>query len=111
LIKVQRPQDVIIFNNFGEIEWVEKKELRQIYPNPGWVEHNPDEIWDSVLITIKNLLNLLNLKPKDITSIGITNQRETTIVFDRETGKPLYNAIVWQCRRSDTICEEIKIEG
>ncbi len=101
----------IIFNNFGEIEWVEKKELRQIYPNPGWVEHNPDEIWDSVLITIKKSLESLNLKPKDITSIGITNQRETTIVFDRETGKPLYNAIVWQCRRSDSICEEIKDRG
>ncbi|HQJ57248.1 MAG TPA: glycerol kinase GlpK [Caldisericia bacterium] len=101
----------IIFNNFGEIEWVEKKELRQIYPNPGWVEHNPDEIWDSVLITIKKSLESLNLKPKDITSIGITNQRETTIVFDRETGKPLHNAIVWQCRRSDTICEEIKNRG
>ncbi|NLI56097.1 glycerol kinase GlpK [bacterium] len=101
----------IIFNNFGEIEWVEKKELRQIYPNPGWVEHNPDEIWDSVLITIKKSLESLNLKPKDITSIGITNQRETTIIFDRETGKPLYNAIVWQCRRSDTICEEIKDRG
>lgn len=101
----------IIFNNFGEIEWVEKKELRQIYPNPGWVEHNPDEIWDSVLITIKKSLESLNLKPKDITSIGITNQRETTIIFDRETGKPLHNAIVWQCRRSDTICEEIKDRG
>ncbi len=101
----------IIFNNFGEIEWVEKKELRQIYPNPGWVEHNPDEIWDSVLITIKKSLESLNLKPKDITSIGITNQRETTIIFDRETGKPLHNAIVWQCRRSDSICEEIKDRG
>ncbi len=101
----------IIFNNFGEIEWVEKKELRQIYPNPGWVEHNPDEIWDSVLITIKKSLDSLNLKPKDITSIGITNQRETTIIFDRETGKPLHNAIVWQCRRSDSICEEIKDRG
>jgi len=101
----------IIFNSFGEIEWIEKKELKQIYPNPGWVEHNPDEIWDSVLITIKKSLDSLNLKPKDITSIGITNQRETTIIFDRETGKPLHNAIVWQCRRSDTICEEIKNRG
>lgn len=101
----------IIFNTFGEIEWIEKKELRQIYPNPGWVEHNPDEIWESVLITIKKSLDSLNLKLKDITSIGITNQRETTIIFDRETGKPLHNAIVWQCRRSDTICEEIKNRG
>ncbi|HOK18158.1 MAG TPA: FGGY family carbohydrate kinase, partial [Caldisericia bacterium] len=101
----------IIFNSFGEIEWIEKKELKQIYPNPGWVEHNPDEIWESVLITIKKSLDSLNLKPKDITSIGITNQRETTIIFDRETGKPLHNAIVWQCRRSDTICEEIKNRG
>jgi len=101
----------IIFNSFGEIEWIEKKELKQIYPNPGWVEHNPDEIWESVLITIKKSLDSLNLKPKDITSIGITNQRETTIIFDRETGKPLHNAIVWQCRRSDTICEDIKNRG
>jgi len=101
----------IIFNSFGEIEWIEKKELRQIYPNPGWVEHNPDEIWESVLITIKKSLDSLKLKPNDITSIGITNQRETTIIFDRETGKPLHNAIVWQCRRSDTICEEIKNRG
>jgi glycerol kinase len=101
----------IVFNNFGEIEWVEKKEFTQIYPKPGWVEHNPEEIWESVLYVIEKALSSLNLKPSQIHSIGITNQRETTILFDRETGKPLYNAIVWQCRRSSEICDEIKKSG
>lgn len=101
----------IVFNNFGEIEWVEKKEFTQIYPKPGWVEHNPEEIWESVLYVIEKALSSLNLKPPQIHSIGITNQRETTILFDRETGKPLYNAIVWQCRRSSEICDEIKKSG
>jgi glycerol kinase len=101
----------IVFNNFGEIEWVEKKEFTQIYPKPGWVEHNPEEIWESVLYVIEKALSSLNLKPSQIHSIGITNQRETTILFDRETGKPLYNAIVWQCRRSSEICDDIKKSG
>jgi glycerol kinase len=101
----------IVFNNFGEIEWIEKKEFTQIYPKPGWVEHNPEEIWESVLYVIEKALSSLNLKPSQIHSIGITNQRETTILFDRETGKPLYNAIVWQCRRSSEICDDIKKSG
>ncbi|MDI6860944.1 MAG: glycerol kinase GlpK [Caldisericia bacterium] len=100
----------IIFNDSGEIEHVEKMEITQIYPKPGWVEHNPEEIFDSALKTIKNSLNALNLEPKDILTIGITNQRETTILFEKESGKPVYNAIVWQCRRSAEICEEIKKE-
>jgi glycerol kinase len=100
----------IIFNDSGEIEHVEKMEITPIYPKPGWVEHNPEEIFDSALKTIKNSLNALNLEPKDILTIGITNQRETTILFEKESGKPVYNAIVWQCRRSAEICEEIKKE-
>lgn len=101
----------IIFNESGEIEHIEKKEITQIYPKPGWVEHDPEEIFNSVITTIKKSLEALNIEPKDILTIGITNQRETTILFERETGKPIYNAIVWQCRRSADICEEIKNEG
>lgn len=101
----------IIFNNFGEIEWIEKEEFIQIYPKPGWVEHDPEEIFQSILSVIKKAIEGLNIKPKDISSIGITNQRETTILFDKESGKPVYNAIVWQCRRSSDICEEIKRKG
>jgi len=101
----------IVFNDLGEIEHIEKEEITQIYPKPGWVEHDPEEIFNSVLKTIKRSLDQLNLKPNDIETIGITNQRETTILFERESGKPVYNAIVWQCRRSAEICEEIKREG
>lgn len=101
----------IIFNNSGEIEHIEKEEITQIYPKPGWVEHDPEEIFESVVKTIKRSLEALNLEPKDISTIGITNQRETTILFERETGKPVYNAIVWQCRRSAEICEKIKKEN
>ncbi len=101
----------IIFNDSGEIEHIEKEEITQIYPKPGWVEHYPEEIFTSVVKTIKKSLESLNLEPKDILTIGITNQRETTILFERETGKPVYNAIVWQCRRSAEICEEIKKDG
>ncbi|MGB9843509.1 MAG: glycerol kinase GlpK [Caldisericia bacterium] len=101
----------IIFNSFGEIEHIEKEEITQIYPKPGWVEHDPEEIFNSVLSTIKKSLEKLSLSPKDIFSIGITNQRETTILFERKTGKPVFNAIVWQCRRTSEICEEIKRRG
>ncbi len=101
----------IIFNNFGEIETIAKEEITQIYPKPGWVEHDAEEIFKSVLSTIEKSLKSLNLEPKDIFSIGITNQRETTVLFKKETGRPIHNAIVWQCRRTDEICEEIKRRG
>jgi len=101
----------IIFNNFGEIEHIEKEEITQIYPKPGWVEHDPEEIFQSVISTIKKSMSKLNLNAKDIFSIGITNQRETTILFERKTGKQVSNAIVWQCRRTSEICEEIKKRG
>ncbi len=101
----------IIFNNFGEIEHIEKEEITQIYPKPGWVEHDLEEIFNSVLSTIKKSLSKLSLEPKDIFSIGITNQRETTTLFEKKSGKPVHNAIVWQCRRTSEICEEIKKRG
>lgn len=82
------------------------EEFPQYFPKPGWVEHNPNEIWDSVNNSIQKVLTKIN--PNDITAIGITNQRETTVLWDRTTGKPVYNAIVWQCRRTAPRCEELK---
>ncbi|MBU2563382.1 MAG: glycerol kinase, partial [Actinobacteria bacterium] len=90
----------IIFNHNGTIVSTASKEFRQIYPKPGWVEHNPIEIWSSQIEVAKAALDKAGLEPKDIAAIGITNQRETTIVWDKKTGKPVYNAIVWQCRRT-----------
>ena len=75
-----------------------QKEFEQIYPRPGWVEHNPMEIWSSQYAVISEAMALSGAKAKDIAGIGITNQRETTIVWDKETGEPVYNAIVWQCK-------------
>ena len=76
------------------------QEIKQYFPSPGWVEHDPEEIFQSVIDTVENLLDEFEISPTNIKSIGITNQRETTLIWDRETGKPIYNAIVWQCRRS-----------
>lgn len=90
----------IIFDKAGNICSMAQKEFEQIYPRPGWVEHNPMEIWSSQYAVISEAMALLGVKVKDIAAIGITNQRETTIVWDKETGEPVYNAIVWQCRRT-----------
>jgi len=87
------------------------REFRQIFPKPGWVEHDPEEIWNSVLSLIDEAIEKGNLVKDDIISIGITNQRETTVIWDSKTGKPVYNAIVWQCRRTAHICEDIKSAG
>jgi glycerol kinase len=87
-----------------------QQEFRQIYPSPGWVEHDPEEIWSSVLATAKNAMAKAGLAAKDIAGIGITNQRETVIVWDRATGKPLHNAIVWQDRRTADLCESLKAQ-
>ena len=81
------------------------EEITQIYPNPGWVEHNPNQIWVSVLAVMARVLLEANLKPEDIQAIGITNQRETTIVWDKKSGQPVYNAIVWQSRQTSPICD------
>ena len=101
----------IIFNHSGSIVSTASKEFKQIYPKPGWVEHNPTEIWSSQIEVAKNALNKAGLKAVDIAAIGITNQRETTIVWDKKTGKPVYNAIVWQCRRTAPICDQLKKKG
>ncbi len=101
----------IIFNKEGEIIKVSQKEFQQIYPKPGWVEHDPMEIWGSQSGVAREVLEMAGIRPDQIAAIGITNQRETTVVWDKNTGKPIYNAIVWQCRRTANYCEKLKNEG
>ncbi len=101
----------IVFDKKGRIVSKAQYEFEQIYPKSGWVEHNPYEILDSQLRSISSALMQGKINPKDIAAIGITNQRETTILWDKETGKPVYNAIVWQCRRTANICEKLKADG
>ena len=97
----------IIFNKRGEIAGTSQKEFRQIYPRPGWVEHDPMEIWGTQMGVAKEALESSFIDVDDIVSVGITNQRETTVLWDRKSGKPIYNAIVWQCRRTADICEAL----
>ncbi|MFZ5969656.1 MAG: glycerol kinase GlpK [Bacillota bacterium] len=101
----------IIFDNSGKIIGVAQKEFTQIYPKPGWVEHDPMEIWGTQSGVAREVLEKTGIRPQDIAAIGITNQRETTVVWDKTTGKPVYNAIVWQCRRTAGICDELKGRG
>ncbi|HBT48798.1 MAG: Glycerol kinase [Caldanaerobacter subterraneus] len=101
----------IIFDHSGKMIASLNKEFRQIYPKPGWVEHDPMEIWESQIEVAKGVIEKAGIKPEDIAAIGITNQRETTVVWDKNTGKPIYNAIVWQCRRTAPICDELKNRG
>ncbi|UYZ21640.1 glycerol kinase GlpK [Mesobacillus jeotgali] len=101
----------ILFNKAGEIVHVAQKEFTQHFPKPGWVEHNANEIWGSVLAVIASVLSEAGVKPEQIAGIGITNQRETTVVWDKETGVPVYNAIVWQSRQTSGICDELKEKG
>jgi glycerol kinase len=101
----------ILFNKQGEIVFIAQKEFTQHFPKPGWVEHNANEIWGSVLSVITELLSESGIKPEQIAGIGITNQRETTVIWDKETGEPIYNAIVWQSRQTSDICEELKTKG
>ncbi|AYO31698.1 MAG: glycerol kinase [Thermoanaerobacteraceae bacterium] len=101
----------IIFDENGSIVSVANKEFTQIYPKPGWVEHDPMEIWGTQIGVAKEVLEKAGISPEDIAAIGITNQRETTIVWDKNTGKPVYNAIVWQCRRTAPICDDLKNKG
>jgi glycerol kinase len=88
-----------------------QKELRQIYPGPGEVEHDPEEIWTAVVATVRAVMAKARITPNDVAGIGITNQRETTVIWDRQTGKPIYNAIVWQDRRTAEHCESLRREG
>ena len=102
----------ILFDKNANTAGVAQKEFRQIYPNPGWVEHDAMEIWGTESGVAREVLETTGVKPQEIAAIGITNQRETTVVWDRHTGRPVYNAIVWQCRRSADICDQLKkIDG
>ena len=101
----------IIFDRDQKIVGVAQREFTQIYPKPGWVEHDPMEIWSSQYSVLTEALAQTGISPEDIAAIGITNQRETTIVWDKNTGRPIYNAIVWQCRRTAGLCEELKQDG
>jgi glycerol kinase len=98
----------ILFNQNGKIVSLAQKEFKQIYPQPGWVEHDPMEIWSSQASVITEAILKEKIKPEEIAAIGITNQRETTIVWDKETGEPVYNAIVWQDRRTSAQCDLLK---
>ncbi|MGE5405898.1 MAG: FGGY family carbohydrate kinase, partial [Candidatus Saccharibacteria bacterium] len=102
---------VLIIDQEGTIVSRGYQEFTQFYPQPGWVEHDPQEIWAVTLGTAKQAMLMANLKSEDIAAIGITNQRETTVVWEKATGRPVYNAIVWQCRRTAPICEELKKAG
>lgn len=101
----------ILFNEKGLIQSVAQKEFTQIYPKAGWVEHDPMEIWSTQISVAVEAMQKVNASAPDIAAIGITNQRETTVVWDKNTGKPVYNAIVWQCRRTAGFCDELKAEG
>jgi len=101
----------IIFDYRGRIISEARKEFQQLYPQPGWVEHDPMEIWGTQIGVTYEAIAKANIAPSQIKGIGITNQRETTVVWDKNTGKPIYNAIVWQCRRTAGICDELKKEG
>ncbi len=102
---------VLVLDRSGGVKARSYSEFKQIYPRPGWVEHDAEEIWQSTLKVIEQALDKAGVKPSNIAAIGITNQRETTVVWDRGTGEPVHNAVVWQCRRTADTCEELKERG
>ncbi|WP_432202088.1 glycerol kinase GlpK [Staphylococcus warneri] len=101
----------ILFNKDGEIKGVAQREFKQHFPQSGWVEHDANEIWTSVLSVMAEVMNEHNIRAEQIEGIGITNQRETTVVWDKNTGRPIYHAIVWQSRQTQSICQELKDQG
>ena len=101
----------ILFNKKGEIVHSSQKEFKQYFPKSGWVEHNANEIWSSILAVIASVLSEKNIVAEQIEGIGITNQRETTVVWDKNTGIPVYNAIVWQSRQTAEICDQLIAAG
>ncbi|MFV9506991.1 MAG: glycerol kinase GlpK [Oscillochloridaceae bacterium umkhey_bin13] len=101
----------MIFDHSGSVICFDQREHEQIYPKPGWVEHNPDEIWERTQGVIRGALTKGNIEPSDIAAVGITNQRETAVVWNKKTGRPVYNAVVWQDTRTDQICNELGKEG
>ncbi len=98
----------LLIDESGKVTAKSQKEFKQIFPKPSWVEHDPIEIWNTQIETAKDVILKSNVNPKDIHAIGITNQRETIVAFDSKTGKPVYNAIVWQCRRTAAFCDKLK---
>jgi glycerol kinase len=101
----------IVFDEAGRVRAVARKEFEQIFPRPGWVEHDPNEIWSSQISVAQEALRQARISPRDVAAIGITNQRETAIVWDRATGEPVANAIVWQDRRTADLCDELRADG
>ncbi|CAM1358147.1 glycerol kinase [Tenacibaculum soleae] len=101
----------VVINESGEIIAINQQEFEQIFPQHSWVEHNPEEILQSQLTTLKKVIQQANIHPSEIVGIGITNQRETTVVWNKKTGKPIYNAIVWQDKRTADVCEQLKEKG
>src|SRR5258705_4482268 len=101
----------MIFDHGGNVIAVDQKEHQQIYPKPGWVEHDPLEIWERTQEVIEGALDKGNISAKEIAALGITNQRETTVVWEKNSGKPIYNAIVWQDTRTDVIINELAKDG
>ena len=101
----------ILFTERGEIKGVKQREFTQYFPQPGWVEHHPNEIWNTQFEVFRSLLNAYDISPNEVKAIGITNQRETTVVWEKATGEPLCNAIVWQDKRTSEFCDELKKKG
>jgi glycerol kinase len=101
----------VVFDSTGRLIALAQEEFPQLYPQPGWVEHDPDAIWRTQLTTAQSALRQAGVTAADLAAIGITNQRETTLVWDRHTGRPIYNAIVWQCRRTAPMCDRLRAEG
>ena len=101
----------LLIDKAGTIIGSSQKEFLQFYPQAGWVEHNPMDIWNGQFEMLQKLISEQKVKPAEIAAIGITNQRETTILWDKNTGKPVYNAIVWQCRRTADYCNSLKDRG
>jgi glycerol kinase len=101
----------IVFDHAGAVRALAQREFRQIYPRPGWVEHDPDEIWASQVAVAAEAIARAGISAADIAAIGITNQRETSVVWDRGSGRPIHNAIVWQDRRTAAYCDQLTAEG
>ena len=101
----------ILFDRQGQVAAVAQQEFTQHFPHDGWIEHNPEDIWETVVATCRDVMRNAEVSADQIAGIGITNQRETTILWDRKTGKPLYNAIVWQDRRTSDLCQSLRDKG
>ena len=101
----------ILFNEAGQPVAAVQQEFPQIFPRPGWVEHNPNDIWRTQRDMARAVLDQQKISASEVEAIGITNQRETTLIWDRKTGEPVHNAIVWQCRRTAALCDAIKADG